>query len=175
MEASLEPRVAVNPELFQQVFRFALSVCRKRELAEDLAQEAICKAMKRNMAKELESDDLRKWLFRVAFNLWLDEKRKLDRRPISSTSIESISAEQLTPQESFDQRAEIDSALQWMQELPDRQRQVLHLKTVEEFSIDQIAETLGMSRGAVKTNLSIARKRMRERLAQNQERSATER
>jgi RNA polymerase sigma-70 factor (ECF subfamily) len=49
--------------------------------------------------------------------------------------------------------------------LPPRQRAVLHLIAVEEFSLSEVAEILQISRDTVKVNLSLARKRMRDELA----------
>ena len=51
-----------------------------------------------------------------------------------------------------------------MDELPPRQRQVLYLITCEQLSQDEVADVLGISKAAVKSNLSLARKAMRERL-----------
>jgi RNA polymerase sigma-70 factor, ECF subfamily len=51
-----------------------------------------------------------------------------------------------------------------MDALPDRQREVLYLHTCEGFSLPEIAEILDISREAVKSSLSLARKRMRQKL-----------
>ena len=55
-------------------------------------------------------------------------------------------------------------ALAAMDELPPRQRQVLYLVTCEQLTQDEVAEVLGIGESAVKANLSLARKEMRERL-----------
>jgi RNA polymerase sigma factor (sigma-70 family) len=51
--------------------------------------------------------------------------------------------------------------------LPEKQRTVLHLRDVEEYTYDQIAETLQISMDDVKVNLHRARKNIRERLLLN--------
>jgi RNA polymerase sigma-70 factor (ECF subfamily) len=55
-------------------------------------------------------------------------------------------------------------ALAAMDALPPRQRQVIYLVTCEELSHDEVAEILQMTPAAVKANLSLARKEMRQRL-----------
>lgn len=49
--------------------------------------------------------------------------------------------------------------------LPERQRQVLHLRVVERMDIDQIAEVIGTSQKNVRSNLAVARKKLRESLS----------
>jgi DNA-directed RNA polymerase specialized sigma24 family protein len=48
--------------------------------------------------------------------------------------------------------------------MPPRQRQVLYLATCEQLSHGEVADVLGISVAAVKSNLSLARKEMRTRL-----------
>jgi RNA polymerase sigma factor (sigma-70 family) len=48
--------------------------------------------------------------------------------------------------------------------LPERQRAVFVLRHYEEMSLDEIAESLGMSLGTVKSSLHRAVYRLRERL-----------
>ena len=63
----------------------------------------------------------------------------------------------------LEDREELKQVLNLMQSLPNRQRTVLYLRSIEQFSIPAIAATLGISTSAVKTNLSIARKAMRSK------------
>ena len=61
-------------------------------------------------------------------------------------------------------REEFGRILKTMQSLPDQQRNILHLRTVEQFSISEIAELLDVTQNNVKANLSIARKTMRKKI-----------
>jgi RNA polymerase sigma-70 factor (ECF subfamily) len=51
-----------------------------------------------------------------------------------------------------------------MQELPEKQRMVMHLRDIEEQSYEEIAETLQISLDQVKVNLHRARKTIREQM-----------
>ena len=51
-----------------------------------------------------------------------------------------------------------------MQELPEKQRLVMHLRDIEELSYEEIAEVLNISLDQVKVNLHRARKSIREQL-----------
>ena len=49
-------------------------------------------------------------------------------------------------------------------QLPERQREVMHLRAVEELTPNQIAEVLSIESGAVRSSLAAARKQLRSRL-----------
>lgn len=51
-----------------------------------------------------------------------------------------------------------------MQQLPQKQRMVMHLKDVEGYETKEIAALLQMDEGAVRTNLMRARQSMRKQL-----------
>ena len=57
----------------------------------------------------------------------------------------------------------MSSGLAALDELPPRQRQVMHLVTIEQLSHDDAATVLGISATALKANLSAARRQMRQR------------
>ena len=66
-------------------------------------------------------------------------------------------------------------ALAAMDDLPPRQRQVMYLATCEELSNAEVAEVLDIPLGAVKSNLSLARKEMRRRMKDMYEATQTKR
>ena len=55
---------------------------------------------------------------------------------------------------------ELQAVFAAVQRLPPKQQQVLHLRVIEELSVKEVASILQMTPNAVKTNLSLARKRL---------------
>ena len=105
----------------------------------------------------------RPWLFAVALNLVREDGRKAVRqgRRLELYRAESPqSAPAAGPRASSDPRtsAQCRTALAT---LADRDREALLLKA-EGFNYDEIAETLGLAKGAVGTTLSRARRRLVE-------------
>ena len=143
------------------VYRFAVSVCRDRWLADDLTQEAILRAvrMERPFGNRI---DLRKWLFRVTLNLWIDKTRKISAATNCALQLRDLVDVRECPNRRAELTEEMEVAFVAMQRLPPKQRQVLHLRVVEGMGVKDVAETLGITRGAVKTNLSLARKALRK-------------
>ncbi len=113
-----------------------------RESAEDLAAESLARALVR--WNKLEHADFRDaWLTRVAVNLGLDQLR---RRPPPL----------LSPAESHSESEVVDLRLalrQALGRLPRRQREALALRYLVGLSPDEVASTLDVSLGTVKTHL----------------------
>lgn len=62
------------------LFRYAISLCRQREEAEDLVQTAFVRAWERaGLMRERGADACRAYLFKVVHNAYIDRLRK--RRP----------------------------------------------------------------------------------------------
>ncbi|MEM7454948.1 MAG: RNA polymerase sigma factor [Planctomycetota bacterium] len=142
-----------------RVFRFALSLSRDRHLAEDLTQECFLRAVR--SADQLKDElAIRSWLFRITLNLWKDYCKK--KRISFHEGDWDVPGAGLPPLERLVQIETRQSAIELMQTLPDKQRTVLFLSAVEQLSNSEIASLLNTNENAVKSSLSIARKRMRE-------------
>ena len=144
-----------------RVFRFALRLTADRHAAEDLTQETLVRAWtQRDRLRDERA--LRVWLFRIAANLWRDQLRR-GRSPIARAGelAGTETSRQVAPERPVEDQDELRQALAAFDALPPRQREVLYLNACEELSSEEIAEVLAMSRGAVKANLSLARKRIR--------------
>jgi RNA polymerase sigma-70 factor (ECF subfamily) len=127
-----------------------------RDRAEDLAQETFARAV---AAPPLNP---RPWLFAVALNLVREDGRRAVRQGRRLQLLKAESEQSApSPEEELDlndRKAAVRAALA---ELNDRDREALLLKA-EGFNYDEIAETLGLARGAIGTTLARARKRLVE-------------
>jgi RNA polymerase sigma-70 factor (ECF subfamily) len=143
------------------VYRYALRLAGRADLAEDLAQETLLRAW-RNRDKLRDPRVARVWLLRIATNVWMDHLRKARLRPRVLES--EPPCPRLTAAATVRERENVERALAAMDTLPPRQRQVLYLITCEELSHAEVAEILAIDLPAVKASLSLARKEMRQRL-----------
>src|SRR5262245_6345552 len=104
----------------------------------------------------------RVWLLRIATNVWTDHLRRSKNRPQSL--VDEPTCHRPTAATVADGQEGLAQALAAMDELAPRQRRVLYLVTCEQMTHDEVAEVLKIGKAAVKANLSLARKAMRERL-----------
>lgn len=54
----------------------------------------------------------------------------------------------------------------FINQLPEKQKMVIHLKDVEEYDVSEISEMLGMEENAVRVNLMRARQKVKEQISQ---------
>jgi len=97
------------------------------------------------------------WLFRILFNTFYTQGRKLRRAPETIP----LTAEARTVTPTIDEAMEVSRALDT---LPIDHRTVLLLAVVEGFTCCEIAEILAVPVGTVMSRLSRARQAMRTRL-----------
>lgn len=125
-----------------------------RDRAEDIAQETFARAV------AAPPRNPRPWLFAVALNLVREEGRKTVRQ---GRRLELYRADAPLASPPADQEVERTDQVRAVQAalatLPERDREALLLKA-EGFNYDEIAETLGLAKGAVGTTLSRARRRL---------------
>jgi RNA polymerase sigma-70 factor, ECF subfamily len=155
------------PDHLLRVYRFAMHLCGDQHLAEDLAQEAMLRAV-RASGKIVEPLALRVWLLRVVENLWRDWCRSKGRRPFEAMPDTEFVQEQPEPLDHLSQNEDVALAVNAMRRLPERQRSILHLIACEELTVAETAEVLQITPEAVRSSLSVARAQMRSMLRINE-------
>ena len=144
----------------RNLLRFARRLTSDAAAAEDLVQETLMRAW-RGFDQFRGGTNARAWLFRILFNAFYAEGRKLRRVPdlIPLTAhVRVYSAGGSSPS---DNAIEISRALDSLQ---FDHRTVLMLGVVEGFTGTEIAEILSVPVGTVMSRLSRARQAMRAKL-----------
>jgi RNA polymerase sigma-70 factor (ECF subfamily) len=144
------------------VYRLALRLTGDGHRAEDLTQETFLRAWKRRgQLRDARAE--RVWLFRIAANIWKDELRQSRVRSALWFALPAdAQGPEPTPEHSSELRESLERTLSLLNSLPVQQRTVLYLVAVEGLSVGEVGNILGINTNAVKVNLSLARKRMRE-------------
>ena len=143
--AARQLTLRLAPRAFKQAYRM-LGV---QADAEDVAQEAMMRVWK--IAPEWRSGEAKvtTWLYRVVANLCLDRLRK-----VQSTSLDAID-EPIDPSPSaaddMQSNARLDALQAALIALPDRQRQALVLRHIEELANPEIADVMEISVEAVES------------------------
>jgi len=161
LEREFEERVADSSTL---AFRVALGVLRRREDAEDVAQEAFLRAH-RAFASLRDRERFRAWLVRVAFRLALDRQRG-DRRRLRRE--DALAVDPRAGSESVEEaaaRAELRERVgEAVDALPEKLRIVTVLAAIQEHDVASVARLLDLPEGTVKSRLHRARKALAEKL-----------
>ena len=147
----------------KRVVSVAWNIVRNAHDAEDLAQEAFVRAY-RNLNRFREGEPFGPWIYRIVTNLALDVVKHQSRfRHEEITGQEPAARRDLAnlPAETNELAMRIDAALE---SLPEMQRVVARLSLVEGFDHPEIAGMMGLSEGTVRSHLSLARRKLREKL-----------
>jgi RNA polymerase sigma-70 factor, ECF subfamily len=153
-----------------RVYRIALSYLRDRDEAQDAVQETFVKAYQ-GAARWDGSSEVAPWLSRIAVNHAIDRYRRARRRLRSETPLDDedhgarIATEAPSPERRAMDREAGERISAALHGLPERQRAVVVLRLYQDMNLDEIARTLDMSLGTVKSSLHRAMRRMRETLA----------
>lgn len=149
-----------------KVFSLAWGVMRNREDAIDATQEVFIK-LYGALPRLRPDDNLSAWLHRVCLNHCIDRKRRVKSPPVEMTDEDwdRLQGSERDQPEFRAQQSETGRAIRDAVEyLPERQRMVFVLRHYQLLSINEIAEAIGCSSGAVKAHLSRATAKLRDRL-----------
>ena len=139
----------------QNLFAVAFNVCKNREDAEEVVQDAFIQYHLKRLDFQSE-EHIRAWLIRVTINKAKNAARTFWRR--HRTSLEETMAA-LT----FDDQ-ESEQLFEAVMALPQKYRIVVHLFYYEDYSVHEMAKLLSLSESNVKTRLSRARAMLRDTL-----------
>jgi len=149
-----------------RLYALAWGVLQNRDDAIDAVQEVFIK-LHRALPKFPSSDNLGAWLYRVCLNHCIDRKRraKAPRVDLSEDDWERLEGPARDDPADHIQRSETARVIRRaVERLPERQRLVFTLRHYKLMSLNEIAESLGCSTGAVKAHLSRATAHLRDRL-----------
>jgi RNA polymerase sigma-70 factor (ECF subfamily) len=169
-----------------RLLAMASDILKSREDAEDVVQESFVKAFL-SLGKFKGDSSFYTWLYRIAYNMAIDVRRKAGRRggnhveykegagvnKVASSSGEGAetvtgSAEHLQNVEGPHAalvRKETGRRLQEvLRELSEEHRAVIMLREVDGLNYDEIAHAVGVPRGTVMSRLHYARKALQQAL-----------
>jgi len=137
--------------------RFLLALCSGDDaLADDIAQDALMRAYVAS-GSFLGLSKFSTWLFRIAYNCYIDHFRKarFDKAPEEA-------ALSIPSDETSDGSFRYQQLYQALERLPDKEKAAIALFYFEDRSIREIAGILDMPQGTVKYHLSLGRNHLKQ-------------
>ena len=164
IERSLYERIeALFAEHIDAVFNVAYRVVWNRDDAEDIAQATFVKAFLR-LHQVADQDKVRPWLLQVAYREAITVLRRRRDVPVDPLDLPVEASEARGPEEvaiAKEMAAHISRALMAMDE---DERVAVVLRDVEELSMREVAEVLGVGLSAAKMRVHRGRQSLRRRL-----------
>lgn len=127
---------------------------------EDIVQEGFYRALKYQAVPFRRIDNLRAWLYRTVYNIYIDSRRRSSReRALAQESMEDNGA---GPAEMVLDREQQDMARVALDRVPERQKNAVLLCDISGLTYGEAAEVLGTGPGTIRGLLYRGRMRLRE-------------
>ena len=137
----------LRPELY----RYCRHLTRNAWDAEDMTQEALSRAFVSLALLADAPQSPRAWLFRVASNAWINRVQRTRERPAAGGGELSVAVTELDP------RATREAAGTLLAQLSPQERAAVVLKDAMGLTLEETAEALSTTSGAIKAALHRAR------------------
>lgn len=148
--------------LKDEMYRFAKRFVVSSEEAEDVVQDLMVKFWQKK-EELLQFGNLKSYALKSVRNECLNRLKHHDVK---------LGFANMTVNQSELYQMEVnnlkDHIIQFINQLPEKQKMVIHLKDVEEYQVSEISEILEMDESAVRVNLMRARQKVKENIIQLQ-------
>jgi RNA polymerase sigma-70 factor (ECF subfamily) len=147
------------------VFRTALAITHDQDAAEDILQECFLR-LHTYVHRVDTSLPLSPWLYRITVNLsytWVTRRNKW-RAPLEDFVDQLIGPAKYNPEPEAERRDEMRLMQRAIDSLPFSQRVVVVLYYLNDLSLQEISDILGVPVGTVKSRLHYGRENMRRQM-----------
>lgn len=138
--------------------RYAMTLVRNRDDAEDLVQETLVRAIAGARTYRPEAN-LRSWLFGILHNVHVSDLRRDQVRTRAAASIEPLVRSDIAPNQP--DQVELARTMEAFARLPEDQRRALMLVAVDGLSYQEAAGILGIPLGTLMSRLARGREALR--------------
>ncbi|MCS0497662.1 RNA polymerase sigma factor [Ancylobacter sp. MQZ15Z-1] len=155
----MDDMVTLLEPLIPPLRRYARALMRDRAAADDLVQDCLELAISR-WHQRREGSDARSWTFAILHNLAISRMRQSKRRGVH-VPLDDLQQEVVAQAPDQDQGLRQHDVMKALDALPEEQKNVLLLVSVEDLSYAEAARVLDIPIGTVMSRLARARERLR--------------
>jgi RNA polymerase sigma-70 factor (ECF subfamily) len=155
---------------FPRVYRYILARTGSTYDAEDLAEEVFMKVLEAIERFEWREAPFSAWLFRIAHNAVVSQRRKDGARGRMASLSEGLPVDSAGPEELVENRLALSEIMRAAERLPEMQRQVIALRFAAGLSVAETARAMGKGEGNVKVIQHKAIAKLREMMGQQKKR-----
>ncbi len=147
---------------FPKVYRYILARTGNSYDAEDLAEEVFMRVLEAIERFQWREAPFSAWLFRIAHNAVISQRRKDGARGRASPLSEGLAMDSQGPDELVESQLALREIREAAEKLPDAQRQVIALRFGAGFSVAETARAMNKGEGNVKVIQHKAIAKLRE-------------
>lgn len=144
------------------VYRYLLCLCKDQYLAEDLLQDTFFKAYL--YLEDCPPDSVKPWLFRVAYNSFIDSVRKSKRTStMDSDTLNNIEDPKNTEKDLII-KEQLSLVQRVMKNMPEKQKEALKLCVFKGLSYKEAADIMKISISHIKILVFRARQTLKDNI-----------
>lgn len=129
---------------FEQIYKFIYLKTYDKSLAEDVCSETFFKALNKiNTFKNNDESNFKAWLYRIAYNLVLDNFKIKNRVVSLDEIIELWYSDDFT--KDIDNKSKLKEVFNYLDTLKPKQKEILIMRLWDDLSYKEIAEITGES------------------------------
>ena len=155
---------------FPRVYRYILARTGNTYDAEDLAEEVFMRVLEAIERFQWREAPFSAWLFRIAHNAVISQRRKETARGKSGPLLDGIPVDSAGPEELVEHRLVLNEVMAAAQKLPEAQRQVIALRFGAGLTVAETARAMNKGEGNVKVIQHKAIAKLREMMGQPKKR-----
>lgn len=146
-----------------KLYRFALNIVGNTFDAEDIMQELMIKIWNRiDQYQEIENKEA--WCMTVTRNMCIDKVRNKKTSVQDISDYHHLKDADITPDKKLEETERFGNIMTLVNQLPEKQRMIVHLRDVEGYTYQEIADMTETTLDFVKVSLHRARKSLKEEL-----------
>ena len=147
---------------FPRVYRYILARMGNPYDAEDLTEEVFLRVLDAIERFQWREAPFSAWLFRIAHNAVISQRRKEGARGRSSPLLEALPVDSQGPEEMVENRLALNEIMKAAETLPEAQRRVIGLRFAAGLTVAETARAMGKGEGNVKVIQHKAIAKLRE-------------
>ena len=149
-----------------KMFRFALRIAGNHFDAEDIIQEVMVKLW-RKREQLMTVNNKEAWCMTVTRNMAIDWKRSKIKKFSEIENHTHISDKEATPEQSLEQKEISEMVRSCINQLPDQQKEIIHLRDIEGYSYKEIAQMTGKTVDQIKVQIYRGRQKLKDIITKN--------
>ncbi|MBO4877994.1 MAG: sigma-70 family RNA polymerase sigma factor [Ruminococcus sp.] len=146
----------------RKVFLYLMTLCNDPDIAEELTQDTFYQALL-SLRKYKGESSVFTWLCGIARNLWLREKRSRGRHPSAELPPDTPDTS-AAPDRAAEEHDEAQRLAALIDALPERERQLVLLRSQGGLSFRELGELLGWSENGARVTYCRLRQRLKTEL-----------
>ncbi|KAA0544629.1 sigma-70 family RNA polymerase sigma factor [Bacillus sp. BGMRC 2118] len=139
------------------LYRYLFSLSKDHYIAEDLVQEAFLRAYM--TLEEYEIQNIKAWLFKVAYHAFIDYTRK-NKRAILTREVKEQATDAINPEKKVLENESLSLLLEDLKLLQENEKQAILLCDLHELTYEEATEVLGLKLNTFKSHLYRGRKKL---------------